>query len=91
MERSKLHSLVRTILKKFEKGLVGGVELEDYDMEDGFLYAEFEYMVDDIRASDQIVVENALEEALGEEFGVVIQHMDSFPDGSSSYRIKIDS
>ena len=91
MEKEKLTRQFISAIKKSEPGLANNVLVDEFNIEDDYLYCELSYQIDDRidRGSDE-EISAEIEKELKEEFGVVVIRMDAFPDGFASYKVKID-
>lgn len=102
MTKEEYNKLFIDAIKKSDPALIGNIEIdseiidteEDYDIpvkpEDLGIYFCYKYSKDDrIERLDKQVVES-MKKILGDTYGVSIDRLDAYPDGTAYYAITID-
>jgi hypothetical protein len=82
-------------IKKSDEALVYDIQVEHSSIEEedgeGYVYFDLAYQIDDrIERLDSEVQDN-IQKILGDNFGVLIDRVDAFPNGYAAYRITIDT
>lgn len=83
-------------IKKSDEGLAfNDIEVAESSIEvegeDEFVYFEFVYQVDGRIDRDDSDVKDAIQKEIGDDYGVVVECMDVFPNGYAAYKVTIDS
>jgi len=102
MTKKEYTKLFTDAIKKSDKALIGKIEIdtesietkEDYDYpisEDELgIYFRYKYSIDDrIERMDNDVVKS-IKKQIGEEYGVDIDRLDAYPNGTAYYAVTID-
>ena len=92
MENYEIVGFFIEAIKKSEPSLYGDISLDDNDwwIDDGGLYFEFYYKIDDRIDRMDSEVEVSIQNILGDEYGVSVNRIDAYPNGYAYYSVVID-
>lgn len=102
MTKKEYTKLFTDAIKKSDEALIGKIEIDtetintkedyDYDISEDELgiYFRYKYSIDDrIERMDDDVVK-LIKKKIGKGYGVNIDRLDAFPDGTAYYSVTID-
>ncbi len=102
MNKEEYNKLFIGAIKTSDPALIGEISIdsenieteEDYDIpvapEDLGIYFRYKYSIDDRieRMNDEVV--KSIKKLIGDDYGVSIDRLDAYPDGTAYYAITID-
>jgi hypothetical protein len=79
-------------IKKSEPSLYGDIDFDEEDgwVEDDELYFRFTYQIDDRVDRMDSEVEVSIQNIIGDEYGVIVDRLDAYPNGYAYYKVVID-
>jgi len=77
-------------IKQSDIALIGHFRVDNSCSEEDYFYSEFYYQIDDRIDRTDKEVEDSIKAILGEDYGVVVNRLDTYLNGYGYYCVTID-